>query len=214
MPPSWAELLAGVPIDYARNIEIFGDQEPAQYLYKIVKGAVRTYRILSDGRRQIAGFYLPEDFFGLEIGNRHTLSAEAVTKSKVLIIKRSALAVMAEHDIATTHQLRNLAAGDLNRAQTHATLLFKSASECVAGFLREIAARTPNSADIALPMPRRDIADYLCLTIKTVSRMLGDFESTNVIERPTAHRLVLRSRAALGTVSQPLTPLRRSMMDG
>jgi len=106
--PKWAELVASVPIDYDSNAEIFGEQEPVQYLYKIVEGAVRTYRVLKDGRRQIAGFYLPGEFFGIEIGNEHALSAEAITKSKVLIIKRNVLAVMAEQDVAITQQLWNL----------------------------------------------------------------------------------------------------------
>ena len=195
--PKWAELVASVPIDYDSNAEIFGEQEPVQYLYKIVEGAVRTYRVLKDGRRQIAGFYLPGEFFGIEIGNEHALSAEAITKSKVLIIKRNVLAVMAEQDVAITQQLWNLTERELERAQTHAALLIMSASERVAEFLLEMASRRPESLEIDLPMPQRDIADYVGLTIETVSRILGSFESANAIERPTTRRLVLRNRAAL-----------------
>ena len=194
--PSWAELLAAVPIKYGRNVEIFGDQEPAQYLYKVVEGAVRTFKILNDGRRQIAGFYLSADFFGLETESEHTLSAEAITQSKVLIIKRDVLSVMARHDPEVARQLLNLAREELKRVKTHVTLLIQTANERVASFLLEMATRT-RTTDLELPMSRQDIADYLGLTIETVSRVLGDFEAADTIQRPTARRVVLRDRAAL-----------------
>src|SRR5271169_5754683 len=76
--------LMGATIAYPRNSEIFGEDEPADYLYKVVSGSVRTYKILSDGRRQVGGFYLPGDVFGLEYADEHTLSAEAITDTKVL----------------------------------------------------------------------------------------------------------------------------------
>src|SRR5262245_47304945 len=96
--PTWAELLAAAPRTYARNGEIFGEQEPAEYLYKVVSGAVRTFKVLANGRRQIAGFYLSGEVFGIEAGKKHTLSAEAITNSKIVIIKHSVLAFLAEHD--------------------------------------------------------------------------------------------------------------------
>ena len=57
--------LMGAVMTYPRNAEIFGEKEPAEYLYKVVSGSVRTYKILGDGRRQVGGFYLPGDIFGL-----------------------------------------------------------------------------------------------------------------------------------------------------
>jgi hypothetical protein len=68
--------LMGAAMSYPRNAEIYGENELAEYLYKMISGAVRTYKILSDGRRQIGGFYLPGDIFGLEFADEHTLSAE------------------------------------------------------------------------------------------------------------------------------------------
>src|SRR6201987_5785092 len=90
--------LMGVPMSFSRNAEIYGENEPADYLYKVISGTVRTYRILSDGRRQIGAFYLPGDVFGLETSDEHTFSAEAISDSKVLVIKRSALVALAERD--------------------------------------------------------------------------------------------------------------------
>src|SRR3569623_758784 len=71
----------GVRMVYARGEEIYGEAEPADFVYRVISGAVRTYKILSDGRRQIAEFYLPGDVFGLETGDDHTLSAEAVNEA-------------------------------------------------------------------------------------------------------------------------------------
>ena len=81
--------LMGAVMPFARNAEIYGENEPAEYLYKVVSGAVRTYKVLNDGRRQIGAFYLPGDVFGLEIGRRSTFSAEAISECKVMVIKRS-----------------------------------------------------------------------------------------------------------------------------
>ena len=79
----------GAPMPFARNAEIYGENEPAEYLYKVISGTVRTYKVLNDGRRQIGAFYLPGDIFGLEVGDEHTFSAEAIVDCKVLVIKRS-----------------------------------------------------------------------------------------------------------------------------
>ncbi len=190
-----------MPKNYVQNGEIFGEGQPVDYLYKVVDGAVRTFKVLSDGRRQISGFSLSGEFFGIEAENEHALSAEAITNSKILMIKRSVLAVLAKHDIEIAHRLMELLACELKRAQTHATLLIMNANERVAEFLLEMASREPNTTDIYLPMSRLDIADYLGLTIETVARVLGAFEAAAVIARPTARHVVLRNRAKLNRIT-------------
>ena len=189
--------LMGAPMPFARNAEIYGENEPAEYLYKVISGAVRTYKVLNDGRRQIGAFYLPGDIFGLEIGEVHSFSAEAIVECKVMLIKRSSVVALAgrSHDVA--NQLWTMTAKDLQRAQAHIMLLIKTAQERVAGFLLEMAARTPGCTEIELPMSRQDIADYLGLTIETVSRTLTHLENTSAIAVPTSRRIVLRNRAAL-----------------
>ena len=79
--------LIGAVVSYRRNTELFGENEPADYLYKVVSGGVRTYKILSDGRRQISAFYLPRDMFGLEFAGEYSCSAEAISDAKVLVVK-------------------------------------------------------------------------------------------------------------------------------
>jgi len=189
--------LIGTPMSFGRNVQIYGESEPADYLYKVVGGIVRTYRVLADGRRQIGGFYLPGDIFGLEAGDEHTFSADAIVESKVLAIRRSTLIALAARDNEVARQLWRLTAQELRRVQDHTLLLVKTAQERVAGFLLEMAKRTLVDDQIELPMSRQDIADYLGLTIETVSRTLTGLERTAAIELPSSRVIVLRNRAAL-----------------
>lgn len=193
--------MMGAPIRFARNGEIYGESEPADYLYKVVTGAVRTYKVLNDGRRQIGTFYLPGDTFGLEVGNEHTYSAEAVVDCNVLVIKRSAVVALAGRDTGVARQLLTMVAAELQHAQDHLILLIKTAQERVAGFLMEMSARNASASEVDLPMSRQDIADYLGLTIETVSRTLTQLENSGAIAVPTSRRIVLRSRGALNRLN-------------
>ena len=188
-------------MSFPRNAEIYGENEPAEYLYKVISGNVRTYRVLNDGRRQIGGFYLPGDIFGLEVGAEHQFSAEAISDAKVLVIKRSVLVRLANRDGEVARQLWSFTARELQRVQDHALLLIKSAQQRVASFLLEMAERGAHSDTIELPMSRQDIADYLGLTIETVSRTLTQLETEAAIALPTSRRIVLRNRRALNELN-------------
>jgi len=193
--------LMGAPMSFARNAEIYGEGEPADYLYKVIRGTVRTYKVLSDGRRQIGAFYMPGDVFGLEMGDEHAFSAEAITEAKVLVVKRGALVALAERDSDVARQLWALTGRELSRVQDHIMLLIKTAQERVAGFLLEMAERASSDGAVELPMSRQDIADYLGLTIETVSRTLTTLENAAAIELPTSRRIVLRNRSALSRLN-------------
>jgi len=189
--------VVGTPMKFAGKAEIYGEGEPAEYLYQVITGTVRTSKFLADGRRQIGGFYLPGEIFGLEAGEEHSYSAEAIVESRILLIKRSALVGLAARDTEVAQQLLALTWLELARAQAHVLLLVKTAQERVAGFLLEMAGRIPEGGSIELPMSRQDIADYLGLTIETVSRTLTSLENEAVISRPTSRLVVLRNRSAL-----------------
>jgi CRP-like cAMP-binding protein len=194
--------LTGIPIAYDRDAEIYGEDEPADYVYKVISGAVRTYKVLNDGRRQINAFYLPGDFFGLELGEEHTWSAEAVVGCSIVMVKRSLVLRAAERDGDMARQLWSMTAGELSGARNHALLLIQSAQERVAAFLLEMSMRLAGtSGAVQLPMGRQDIADYLGLTIETVSRTLTQFENTQTIELLASRSIVLRNRSILSRLN-------------
>src|SRR5262249_8475627 len=189
--------LMGAPMTFAPNAEIYGEGEPADYLYKIVRGTVRTSRLLADGRRQIGAVHLPGDIFGLEGNGEHAMSAEAIAETRILVVERDALLALAVRDRKVAQELWSLISRELARVQDHMLLLVKTAQERVAGFLLEMADRSTAGDAIELPMSRRDIADYLGLTVETVCRTLGSLEKEAAIALPTSRRIVLRNRPAL-----------------
>ena len=193
--------MMGAVMPFARNVEIYGENETADYLYKVVSGVVRTYKLLSDGRRQIGSFYLPGDIFGLEFGGEHTSSAEAVANSKIHVIKRSAVVALAGREKEIARQLWRMTATELQGAQDHIMLLVKTAKERVVGFLLEMAERNLGASEFDLPMSRQDIADYLGLTIETVSRTVKQLVNSGAIAVPTSRHIVLRSRGALNRMN-------------
>jgi CRP/FNR family nitrogen fixation transcriptional regulator len=187
----------GEPMTFARNAEIYGERQTADRIYKVISGTVRTCKILFDGRRQVGTFYLPGDTFGLETGDEHLFSAEAVADANILVVKRGDVVLLAQWDQDVGRQLWHLLRRELEHAQNHFLLLVKTAPGRVASFLLEMAERIRSGDEVELPMPRRDVADYLGLTIETVSRTLTQLESQSVITLPTSKRVVLRNRAAL-----------------
>ena len=189
--------MIGAPMRFARNTEIFGEEDPVEYLYQVVSGAVRTYRMLDDGRRQVSAFYLPGDVFGVEAGDVHLSSAEAICDAQVLVAKRSAVMIRADQERDLAKQLWTLTVRELHRVQQHSLILMKSAEERVAGFLLEMAGRSSASAAVDLPMCRQDIADYLGLTIETVSRTFTQLVQSGAIVLETSRHVLFRNRAAL-----------------
>jgi len=185
---------------YRRGSEIFGDAEPAEYLYQVVDGAVRSYKLLSDGRRQIGSFHLAGDIFGLENGEAHRFTAEAIVDTTVRLAKRASLANVAEQDATVARDLLNMTATNLQHAEDHMLLLGrKTALERVAAFLLEMDRRLTAAGVMALPMCRRDIADYLGLTLETVSRALSTLHDKDVLGfiGQTQRQIVLLDRRRL-----------------
>jgi CRP/FNR family nitrogen fixation transcriptional regulator len=192
-----ARWMIGVPIKFSGGGEIYGDGESVDYVYEVVHGAVRTVKVLSDGRRQIGGFYFAGDIFGLEDGDEHSFSAEAILDSKVRIIRRNTLIRLAGHDRELAQRLLLVTSHEIARVHGHALMLIKNAQERVGSFLLEMAERISIGALIELPMSRQDIADYLGITIETVSRTFTSLENQAMIALPNARAVILRDLAAL-----------------
>lgn len=190
--------LVATEFSYRKDEEIYGEDEPAEYVYQVIRGAVRTYKLLSDGRRQIGTFHLLGDVFGLESGTVHRLAAEAIIDTTVRLVKRRSLEQAAGTDVKVAHKLWAMTAGDLRHAEDHMLLLGrKNAMERVANFLLEMDRRLDVAGMIALPMCRRDIGDYLGLTLETVSRALSQLQSEGVLGFSGARQIVLRNRQRL-----------------
>ena len=155
---------------------------------------VRTCKFLADGRRQIDAFYVAGDIFGFEPEGLHKLSAEAVTPCTVIAYRRTKVDVLADCDKTLSVELLNFAMRGMAKAQEHSLLLGRrGAMEKVAGFLLTWAGNSSNRKTIMLAMTRQDIADYLGLTIETVSRTLSQLERDHVIELPSARQIQLRN---------------------
>lgn len=188
----------GPRMSYERDEEIFGEGEKAEYIYQVLEGVVRTCRFLGDGRRQIEDFHMAGEYFGLEIGEDHTSTAEAIGKATVVLIRRGTLSDLAARDVTVAGRMLHLTLKGLRRTQDHVLMLGRrGACERVASFLLDFAGRTAAKALIELPMSRQDIADYLGLTIETVSRTFSQFEAEGVIGLPDRRRVTVRNPGRL-----------------
>ena len=127
---------------YDRGSEIYGQAEPADYIYQVVDGAARSHKLLSDGRRQIGAFHLPGDIFGLENSAVHRFTAEAIVDTTVRLMKRCSLEHVAESDALVALDLLNMTTTNLQHAEDHMLLLGRKTSlERVAAFLLEMDRR-------------------------------------------------------------------------
>ncbi|MGM4894411.1 helix-turn-helix domain-containing protein [Tardiphaga sp. 839_C3_N1_4] len=188
---------------YKKRSEIYGEKEPAEYVYQVKSGAVRSYKLLSDGRRQIGAFHLAGDIFGLENGGEHRFTAEAIVDTTVRLIKRQSLEIVAESDTMVARNLLNMTTSNLQHAEDHMLLLGRKTSlERVAAFLLEMDKRLTAAGIIALPMSRRDIADYLGLTLETVSRVLSRLHELGTLGfvGNTQRQIVLMDRSRLASL--------------
>jgi len=188
--------------------KLFGEAEPTDYVYQIRGGAVRTYKRLSDGRRQIGAFHLPGDIFGVEDGEVHRFTAEAIVNTTVRVAKRRTLfASFAKGNIRAANNVRHLITRTLEHAENHLLLLGRQNSlEKVAAFLLEMDHRLEHPNVMALPMSRRDIADYLGMTLETVSRSLSSFRDEGILSfTEKNHReIVLHDRSTLAERATPV----------
>ena len=189
----------GVTLRLAKGEELFAEGEEAAYFYKVAAGTVRSYKLLSDGRRQIDAFHLSGDIFGIEVGAEHRFSAEAVGEVTVVAYRRSALERLTRDHPAFGQQVMSSMIRNLERAQDYMLLLGrKTAQEKIATFLLDLAERLHEDDHVELPMLRSDIADHLGLTIETVSRTLAEFARKGLIGLAAGSRsVVLSNKAAL-----------------
>jgi CRP/FNR family nitrogen fixation transcriptional regulator len=206
MTSSSTALVSLSEFSYKKGTEVYGEKEPAEYVYQVKSGAVRSYKLLSDGRRQIGAFHLTGDIFGLENGGEHRFTAEAIVDTTVRLVKRQSLELVAENDAVVARNLLSMTTNNLQHAEDHMLLLGRKTSlERVAAFLLEMDKRLTAAGVMALPMSRRDIADYLGLTLETVSRALSRLHELGIIAfiGNTQRQIVLVDRDQLASLELP-----------
>jgi CRP/FNR family nitrogen fixation transcriptional regulator len=189
--------LIGTEVAFAKNGQFYCEGEPSTYLYKIVTGVARSYRMTAEGRRHIVAFYVPGDLFGFETGNTHTLCAEAVTDARVRVMKRASVLNRAAEDVDVAEQLWLSASGEIRRNQEHILQFGRSARARVASFLLEMVRRIPSGDAVALSISRQDIADYLDLRIETVSRAATRLARLGAIAISSSRKITVRNSAVL-----------------
>lgn len=185
---------AGTSMRVTEGHEIFAEGNDADIFYKVVSGVVRVCKFLTDGRRQIEAFHTAGEVFGFELGDARSLSAEAVTDCTLVSYRRRNIEMMSQKDEAVTRELFQYAMQNLAHAQNHSLLLGRrGAAEKMASFLLALAERSPDGRTVNLAMTRQDIADYLGLTIETVSRSLSALERQGVITLANTREVRLRN---------------------
>lgn len=179
---------------------LFHEGDAAEDMFTLTGGVLKLFKLMSDGRRQITGYLLPGDFLGLAYGSTYVFGAEAVGPAVLCRFPRRRFFELLDRFPALEHELLGRASSELAAAQEQMLLLGrKTARERLASFVLQLAERIDATAGepLVLPLNRTDIADFLGLTIETVSRTFTLLRKEGLIELPDKHHLVMLAPAAL-----------------
>jgi CRP/FNR family transcriptional regulator len=181
---------------------VFCEGDPRTHVFQVEEGTIVIYKVLPDGRRQVIGFAYPGDLLGLGTSADHMFNAQATSAAKVRCLGAHALEEAAAHDAALALKLYQAISLELSAARNLLISIGQqSALERVAAFLvaldRKTGVADGSGSMIRLPMRRSDIADFLGLTIETVSRTLTKLRVMQVIEIVNGTEVHLRARARL-----------------
>ena len=177
----------GRRVHFGTGETVFSEEDITTSFYNLLEGVMRLYKLLPDGRRQIVGFALPGDFLGMNISGRHNFSADAIGAVTVCQFAKAPFGRFMEDRPHLLKRINEMAIRELSQARDHMVLLGRrSADEKVATFLlgwrERLVSLKGSSNTVPLPMSRQDIADYLGLTIETVSRTFTKLERHGAIE--------------------------------
>jgi CRP-like cAMP-binding protein len=157
--------------------------------------------MLSDGQRHISCFHVPGDVFGLERTATHRMAAEALEDSQVLMFRRSQVERLIASDLNAAHQMLDIVISKLDDAEAQMFRLGRqSALQRVAAFLLEMENRLGRCGSLELPMTRRDIGDYLGLSIETVSRSISQLQRRHALDKVEPRRMHLNQTKIDGMV--------------
>lgn len=194
----------GSKIRFDRGETVFNEGDPAEHSYRVVSGAVRLCKHMVDGRRQIAQFLLPGDYFSFVDMTEHSFTAEAVCDVVLVCYPQRQITRMTEERSGLRRFFGSLLSRRVRDVQNHLVLLGRqTAKEKVASFLVMLIEREgAESSRLSVPMSRQDIADYLGLTIETVCRVLSAMKRKKLIDIPGVHELTIRDSEALYALAE------------
>ncbi len=192
----------GVVVTVGREQPLFFEGDAAECYFKVVKGAVRSCKLLADGRRHIGDFFFAGDFIGLDAAKTYPFAAEAVMPTTLIRYARRKVDALAAQDPQVAKSFVEIMRCSLSAAHDRMTLLGRmNAMERIASFLLNLADRA-DDAHIDLPMTRTDIGDYLGLTMETVSRAFSQLKHDGIIEQRSVHEVAIADRGALEALAE------------
>ncbi len=193
----------GAVITLRRDEPLFRPGDSAEFYFKVLKGAVRSCRVLSDGRRHIGEFFLAGDFVGLDAAESYAFAAEAIVATTLIRYSRRKVEALAAEEPRIGQSLVEIMRLGLAAARERMLLLgHMTAMERIASFLLDLSERRADGR-IALPMTRTDIGDYLGLTMETVSRAFSKLKSVGIITQHGMHELAIAKPAELVALTKP-----------
>ena len=192
--------------EFKNKQTVFLQEEESKNLYNITQGNIKIYKLLRDGRIQIIGFLYPGDFFGSYKKGKYNYSAESIGDVKLCVFKQEVLDNYLEKNMNLAKELLHMTSHELTLAQDRIGVLGKlNANQRMAAFILNISKQRARIGwqdnPISLPMMRQDIADYLGLTLETVSRELTKLKTSNLIKVLSSSQIYLRDKASLSVIS-------------
>ncbi len=187
-------------VKFAPQEHVFMQGDAPKGIYKVLRGTVILYRLMADGRRQIQSFVSGGEYLAMTFADRHDVSAEAITPVEILCTPRAMFDRRLQNEAGFRQRILTMMGTKLQSAREQALLLGrKNAMERTASFLLFLdhRFRNPETGYVEIRMSRCDIADYLGLTLETVSRMMNKLKQRGIIDLPQATRFAVCKREQL-----------------
>ena len=205
--PLQALFLPQVTETFAPPRAIFWEGDEASHVFHVLEGCLRLYRIMHDGRRAILGFSYAGDLLGVASRDIYTCTAEAVTPVRLKRLARHRFDELVDNSQDLRSQRLAAICNEMTAAQDQIMRLGRTgAHERVATFLLDVARRTGADAvapvEIDVPFRRLDIADYLGVTVETVSREISKLNRDGLISLRGPHKIILRRLGRLRDVAR------------
>ncbi len=198
---------AATVVELDKGAVLIREDDPSTALFNITSGAVKIYKLLPDGRRQVLGFLFTGNFLGVGRTARYGFTAEALTAVRLCRFPRGKFMRLLDEWPTFERELLCRASSEISSAQDQMLLLGrKTARERIASFLGMLSARANRlgvAADhLHLPMTRMDIADYLGLTTETVSGVFSELRRQGRIRLDGAGTVRLLDPAGLEAMAE------------